>query len=285
MKWSCFVLSLLMLLVLGTSTFAQPVDPWADNIVEYILLQETDVVNDFVTMAPFSDSSTALGEPTRFTSDPENFGGAVQPFNSPFRANEVVSIGEGGSLTVSFNEPVTDDPLNPFGIDLLVFGNSFYFLTPFASEGVAGSASTEGGLIEVSEDGTDFVEVVGVGADGVFPTLGYSDLTDPLSPSAGQTLSDFTKPVDPNFNPTGQTFSVIVAGYNGSGGGVGIDLTATGLGAISYVRISNPLGSGVTPEIDAFADVRAVPEPSSCVLGLAGVIAGMIAGRRKRRKN
>jgi len=154
MKWNGFVLSLSALLVLAASTSTQAADPWADGVVNYT--PGTGIANDFATGNPFSDSSTALGEPTRFTSDSANFGGPVQPFNSPFRANEVVSIGEGGSLTVSFDEPVTDDPLNPFGIDLLVFGNSFYFLTPFASDGVAGSPSTEGGRIEVSADATAF---------------------------------------------------------------------------------------------------------------------------------
>jgi len=279
MNRSRFFLSFATLLALGTSTSTQAADPFADNVVAYT--QGTGVSSDFVTGNLFNDPSVALGQPTRFTSDLANFGGPVHPFNSPFRANEVVSIGEGGSLTVSFDEPVLDDPLNPFGIDLLVFGNAFYFLSPFASNGVAGGAATEGGRIEVSEDGTNFIELTGMEADGIFPTLGYLDVTDPLSSTAGQVLSDFTKPVDPNFDSSGLTLSQIVAGYDGSGGGVGIDLAATGLSAISYVRIFNPAGSGVVPDIDAFADVQAIPEPSTFALaGLMGIITGLATRRR-----
>ena len=282
MKWnSCrFFLSLATVAVLAAAGPLWAADPWADAVVAYT--QGSGVGNDFVTGNAFNDPNVALGQPTRFTSDPANFGGPVHPFNSPFRANEVVSIGEGGSLTLSFDEPVADDPQNPFGIDLLVFGNAFYFLTPFASNGVVSGASTEGGRIEVSADGINFVEIVGVEADGIFPTLGYLDVTDPLSSTAGSVLSDFTKPVDPSFDPTGLTLAEIVTGYDRSGGGVGIDLSGTGLSAISYVRIFNLVGSGVVPEIDALADVRAVPEPSTFVLGgLAMLIAGVACRCRR----
>jgi hypothetical protein len=280
MNLNCFVFYLATLLALGTSMSVRAADPYADNVVAYT--EGTGVGNDFVTGDAFNDSSVALGQPTRFTSDILNFGGPVHPFNSPFRANEVVSIGEGGSLTVSFDEPVIDDPLNPFGIDLLVFGNSFYFLSPYASDGVASGAATEGGKVEVSADGVIFHEITGVGADGIFPTLGFLDVTDPLSSSPGLVPSDFTKPVDPNFDPNGLTLSQIVTGFDGSGGGVGIDLAATGLSAISYVRVSNLAGSGVTPEIDGFADVQAVPEPSTLVLaGLLGITMSLAALRRQ----
>jgi len=84
MKWNGFVLSLSTLLVLSTSASVQAADPWADSVVSYT--SGTGIGND-VTGASFNDSSTAIGEPTRFTSDAGNFGGPVHPFNSPFRAN------------------------------------------------------------------------------------------------------------------------------------------------------------------------------------------------------
>ena len=111
----------------------------ADNVIHYVMGADVADVND-VAGDPFIDPTTALGEPTRFTSEPQLFGGAVTPFQSPFRANEVVSIGEGGRLVLEFDEPVVDDPANPFGIDLLIFGNSFLsFLT--------GEPVTEGGIV------------------------------------------------------------------------------------------------------------------------------------------
>ena len=237
-------------------------DPWADRVVSYT--PGSGIGADFVTGDLYDDPSVSLGEPTRFTSDMANFGGAVTPFNSPFRANEIVTVGGGGSLTVAFDEPVVDDPLNPFGIDLLIFGNAFLFDADFPN-GIAGALASEGGIIEVSENGVDFFAVPGVEADGAFPTLGYTD-TGAFSDTAGSSLTDFTLPVDPSFDLNGLDFSQIVTGYNGSGGGAGVDLATVGLSQISYVRISTAAGAQFFPKIDALADVRAVPEPISLVM-------------------
>ena len=263
---STYILILCLLLTNLRALFA---DPWADNVLNYV--PGSGIQNDFVTGEPFSDASAALGEPTRFTSDPENFGGAVTPFQSAFRATEVVTIGEGGQLLVSFDDPVLDDPNNPFGIDLLIFGNSFLSF-------VDGSPVTEGGIVEVSQDGIRFVTVTGVEADGVYPTLGYSDLAEAFPTLAGSVTSDFLKPVDPAFDVNGKSMSEILVGYNGSGGGAGVDLSSTGLTQISFVRITNPTGSGKDPEIDALADVTSVPEPSS--LPLTGLALGIWYSRR-----
>lgn len=260
---------ILILCLLLTNLRALFADPWADNVLNYV--PGAGIPNDFVTGEPFSDASAALGEPTRFTSDPENFGGAVTPFQSAFRATEVVTIGEGGQLLVSFDDPVRDDPNNPFGIDLLIFGNSFLSF-------VDGAPVTEGGIVEVSQDGTYFVTVTGVEADGVYPTLGYSDLAEDFPTLAGSVTSDFLQPVDPAFDVNGKSMNEILVGYNGSGGGAGVDLSSTGLTQISFVRITNPTGSGQDPEIDALADVNSVPEPSSLLL--TGLALGIWYSRR-----
>ncbi len=236
-------------LVLAASASASP---YADAVVSY---------DPGLNAAPgFTDPATALGEPTRATVPTSPFGGATTPFQPAFGADEIVSIGESGQLTVSFDDPVTDDPANPFGIDLLVFGNAFYTDADFPN-GLAGGLFGEGGVIEVSADGVDFFEVTGLDADGAFPTLGYLDPTGAVTAGGNQVTgtvpSDFLKPVDPAFDPAGKTLAEILTGYDGSGGGVGVDLASVGLGAVSYVRVSNPSGSGVTPEIDGFADVAA----------------------------
>jgi len=278
-----FALSLAVAMVASTAYSTQAADPWADNVVEY--LPGTGISNDFLTGTPFDDATTVIGEPTRFTSDTANFGGATTPLQSAFRNDELVSIGEGGSLTVSFDEPVTDDPNNPYGIDLLIFGNSFLFGTFFNPDfsfnpaGTADGVASEGGIVELSDDGVNFVPVTNVEADGLYPTYGYADLLDPFPAVAGNVLTDFTKPVDPAFDVVGKTFVEIIAGYDGSGGGAGIDIGSLGFSQITYVRISNPMGATSVPEIDAFADVAAVPEPAS--LSLAGLMA--FAGLLSRR--
>lgn len=263
------VIPLLLTCLALTPTSARASGVFADTVVSY---------TEGTGAGTFNNPNDALGEPTRITDPGGTFGGPVTPFASAFGSGELVTIGEGGQLTVSFSSPVVDDPLNPFGIDLLVFGNAFLFDADFPNGIVQGPLFSEGGIIEVSANGTDFFTITGIDADGSFPTLGFNDPTA-ANPSD---LTDFTRPVDPSFtfNP-GDTLNTIIAGYNGSGGGAGIDLATVGLSEISFVRISNPIGSGVTPEIDGFADVTAVPEPSC--LALVGVAGVSLVLRRRRR--
>jgi hypothetical protein len=259
---------------------ANAADPWADVVVQYT--QGGAVGSDWVTSEPFTNPLTAIGQPTRVAGTPESFGTATTPFSSAYRSYEIVSIGAGGSLTLQFSEPVIDHPLNPYGIDLLIFGNSFYSMD-FGAGTATGPIDANVGVIEVSANGVDYVPVTG-GADGKFPTVGYLDTTDPFAPTAGAVLSDFTKPVNPAAlaSVAGLNTAQIISAYDGSGGGSGIDLAGSGLSSISFVRISNPAGSLRTIEIDALADVRAVPEPTT--ITLIAMAATGIAGLRRRQR-
>src|SRR5207237_8434220 len=96
--------------------------PWADQVISYT--QGSGVA------AGYNQPGSALGQPTRFTGI-GSFPGAVTPFNPAFLGTELVSIGAGGSLTVHFDEPVANDPANPFGVDPLIFGNAGYIDTNF----------------------------------------------------------------------------------------------------------------------------------------------------------
>src|SRR5438105_579724 len=99
--------------------------------------------------ANYTNSNAALGAPAS--------GSGVTPFAPPFSTSQLVSIGAGGSLTLQLSTPVVNDPANPFGIDLLIFGNSFFVVT----NGSGSSARTSGAIftssgstrVEVSEDG------------------------------------------------------------------------------------------------------------------------------------
>ncbi|MEM7756396.1 MAG: hypothetical protein AAF297_12285 [Planctomycetota bacterium] len=241
-------------------------DPFADRVISY--------TPGAGVSAGFDDPASALGSPTRVTAPDSPFGGPVTPFQGSFGAGETVSIGEGGQLTVAFDTAVTNDALNPFGIDLLIFGNQFLF---------GDSLFSEGGLIELSADGVTFIEVPNVFAEDGFPTLGFTDVNKPFNdsdgPVTGSIPTDFTKPVDPTFNPLGASLADILAAYDGSGGGLGIDIGALGLDEVSFVRISSPIGSGFGPEIDAFADVRAIPSPAA---GSLLAFAAFAASRRRR---
>jgi hypothetical protein len=221
----------------------------------------------------FQNPSTALGEPTR-SNGTGLFDGDVTPFNSPFQTSDIVSLGLGGELVVAFDAPVEDDPLNPFGVDLLVFGNAFMGLD-FGSLLATGTIFSEPGVIGVSQNGSDWVDIVGVFADDLFATLGYNDSPGPFD-SGGSDPTDFTRSVDPSIQVgdfAGLTFAEVVAIYDGSGGGVPVDLAGTGLAWIQYVRVRDPFDDGVGPEIDAFADVTPIPEPTSLPLLMAALAA------------
>lgn len=260
---------LVLALAAGLPAPARAADPWADAFFDF---------SPGVGGSPvYADPAAVVGPPTRFSGAIFGFPAAVTPFSPPFDPGEIVSIGAGGSLTVRFDEPVTDDPLNPFGVDLLLFGNAFYTDLAYPA-GLAGPIGADIGVIEVSADGLDWRTIPLVNPDGRFPTLGYSDLTDPYSTSPGLVPSDFTRPVDPSFDPTGLTFAEIVAGYSGSGGGAGVDLAAASLSSISYVRVSKPAGVPGGLEIDALADVSPVPaSPAPALL----VFAAAVRSRRR----
>lgn len=226
----------------------------------------------------YANPDNALGSPIRFTGTAFGFPSVVSPFGGPFDPTDIVSIGAGGFLTVKFDAPVVDDPLNPFGIDLLIFGNSFYEDLDYPN-GLAGGLFADRATIEVSADGVDWRTIPLLTPDGRFPTLGYADSLTPYDTVPGLVETDFTRPVNPAFNPTGKTFHEIVAGYDGSGGGTGVDLAAVSLSSISFVRVSRDASLPGKFEIDAFADVSAVPSP-----GGAAMIALGVALRSRRRR-
>jgi hypothetical protein len=262
--------------VASTATLSAAVaaaDPWADLIIDY--QPGTNPAAGFTT------PSAALGEPTRITNPSHQFGGPVTPASASWGPGETVSIGEGGRLEIKFDEPVINDPQNPFGVDLILFGNSFVTLD-FGNPNMAVTGvAAEGGAIEVSSDGISWTAVPGA-ADGPFPTNGFTDIAEPFPSTPGAVPADFTRPVDPAFNPIGKTFTELIAAYAGSGGGLGIDIGSVGLSSVSFVRIANPTGSGVTPEVDALADVAPIPEPAAGTTFLFGTL--LIAWQIRKRR-
>ena len=246
-------------------------DPWADIMVDYVQGSSPGPA------AGYTNPSVALGSPERITGEGA-FPNVVSPFSPPFLNTEIVSIGAGGSLTLQFNTPVTDDPANPFGIDLIVFGNAGFIDVGFPGGIAGGLFGADGGQIHVSADGKNWMAIPGSSADGLYPALGYLD-SGPYDARAGRVESNFTQPVNPTLllsDFTGLNHEQIVALYGGSGGGFGIDLASVGLSAINLIRIVNPAGSGVNVEIDAVSDVS--PDSRSADLNGDGVVNGLDLG-------
>lgn len=227
----------------------------------------------------YQNPNSALGEPSRIT--PGEFGGAVDPFSAPWQADQLVSIGSGGSLTVRFQFPVLNLDGNPHGLDFLIFGNAAFLITngDFSGGGITdGSlfgASTGPTRISVSADGTQFFTLdtaLAPTVDAYFPTDGAGDPSRAIPPGVR----------DSDFN--GLDLQGIRALYDGSAGGTAFDIgwalqpdgTPALLDAVQFVRVE-VLGDKV--EIDGFS---AVPEPSSSTLLLLGTLVGLARLRARR---
>lgn len=235
--------------------------------------------------AGYTDPTAALGEPSRVT--PGQFGGPVDPFDPAYLGSQLVGLGAGGSLTVGFNSPIQNDPANPFGLDFLVFGNSFFVVTNAtdANFNYIGKPATDGSVF-----GGDGVSTrVSVSKDGqTWFTLNPSlaPALNKLFPTDG--AGSFTTPVDPSLKNSafaGLTLEGIRNLYAGGGGGTGFDLAwaqdAQGhpvtLADINFVRLDVLSGQ---IQIDGFGAVTAAPEPAMWALAGVGLAALTIVRRR-----
>ncbi len=237
--------------------------------------------------AGYTDASTALGSAERFTGE-DIFPGGVTPFNPAWGTDELVSVGSGGELTLGFDTLITNSASNAYGIDFIVYSNSGFLDTSWTDAdpnndgtGVIGSNPFIFGAggeatIQVSQNGINWFTATTTVLD-LFPTLGYSDYTIPTPGSPGLIETDFTQAMDPALmlgDLANLSFAEIIALYNGSGGGIGIDIASTGLTSASFVRFLNE--SGEAFEIDA---VAVVPTPGTLMLLSFGSFAAM---RRRR---
>ncbi len=256
---------------------AQTTVPWAVEVVSF---------DAGTTGTPgFDDPSTALGEPERFTGELAGFPSVVSPFNPAFGTDEIVSIGEGGHLTLRFDRAIRDDPGHLFGVDLIIFGNGGFVDSSFP-DGVVGSDAAMFGLdearLELSVDGVNWVDA-GMFTEGFAPAMGYLD-AGPFDTEPGTVPTDFTRPVDPALTAmdfAGLDMDGIRALYAGSGGGTSIDvagLTGADTG-FQFVRISvdddQDPNTFLSAEIDGIA---VVPAPASLLV----LMGGLFATRRRR---
>lgn len=274
-------------LLCGSAAQADPNDPndpnaYATQVVSYI--PGTGIGGDWITGRPFNDPNCALGRPTVDTTGdawyiPLDMPAPVVHVYPAFRSYELVTIGNGGQLTITFSHPVENDPRNPYGVDFVVFGNAFQVI-----DGVNGWTNgdpnsvtcgmglfKEPGIVSVAQDpnGPWYTFTDGPWADDWGPTLGRVPVDDPndADPNLGTWNvywggpANPTRPIDPN-NPNvsesgfiGKTVRQMCDAYNGSAGGTGFDIGVFGLDWIQYVRVQDKPGSSATTEIDAFSDV------------------------------
>ncbi len=239
------------LLALAAASFVltSPASPFADEVLSY------NAGIGFV--APFTDPTAALGEPSR--TNP--YGEATDPFDPPYGTNQIVSIGAGGHLVVRFHTPILNHPHNLDGLDFTIFGNAGFIITnDFGVSTWIGSPATDGSLfgdsagetrVSVSRDGLHFYEL----------NPAFAPAVDSFPPTDG--TGNFHLPLAPNLSPSnfaGATLNDIRALYRGSAGGASYDISwaqnARGhpvfLPDIRFIRIDVLSGRA---EIDGFATV------------------------------
>jgi hypothetical protein len=274
-RWSAAAFAFLALSNAATWIVAQ--SPYATELIAQ---------NGAYGVSFYSDPNAVLGEPTRIAGDPAS---GNSPYhislvqaaqNRDVAGNNVVttlsrkSDGAGGftygSITVKFDHQVFDDPANPYGIDLNVFGNSFYGGAGFVSDttdmrtyNLVGVTSAEPVVVSVSPDNINwYTYASGPYGDTPFPTQGYAwNAAQHDATGNGWTTSatDFTKPVNPTLAsvlyPSSLAAADAMSTYVGAGGGTGIDLAPSGFAWIQYVRVESNVAH-LNGEIDGFADVR-----------------------------
>lgn len=263
----------LFVTVLAAAAFASA-PSFAENSGASILSYETGTGFS----EGYTDATAALGSPSRST--PGDFGGPVTPFSPPWQQDQLVSVGEGGSIVIEMSAPVFDDPAHAFGRDFIIFGNSGFTIMDFAAEvhrtdGSLFGQTTGEARVSVSRDNETYFSLNPESApvpDGLYPTDGSGNFTLPVDPALEQ--SDFA----------GKSLEEVRDLYASSGGGTAFDIgwaidennQAAGLDQVRFVRI-DVLSDKV--DIDG---IVAVPEPSTEALAVmaAGVIGMICIGRR-----
>ena len=211
---------------------------------------------DWSTGAGYTNKDAIVGPPARET--PGKWGGPITPFSPPYLIGQILSIGEGGEVTLKFGKPIRDESINPFGLDFLVFGGSGFTIT----NGDFGGGGITDGTLFGQADGETRVSVSADGDAWFVLDPKRAPAFDAYHPTDGS--GDFGLPVNPalakgDFAAGG--LAMFTELYDGSGGGTGYDLgwavdaagKAVALGQVRFVRLEVLSGKA---EIDAVSDVR-----------------------------
>ena len=247
--------------------------------------------------SPYNDPSAVLGKPTArcLNNDPMSPQATFRvkltegAYNRDLSGEKVITtINPYEYIVVKFDHKVMDFPLNPYGQDLIVFGNSAFDIEGNTTTSDASNmnqvllGNPAGGIFEavqvsVSQDGqTWYTFDQGPWADDLYPTQGYE--WDRENAQWTDQEMDFTRPVDPNLGLSafsGLSGADAIDLYDGSGGGTPFDLRDltgfnelavdpnSGCRWIQYVRLEGGEGLyALGGEIDAVADVAVCGDPT-----------------------
>jgi len=227
---------------------------WASS-VESLTRGPQDIANPGGALATVGLAASALGPADATSANP----------------NTVVSLGDGGQITLGFAQPITDGP----GFDFAVFENGF------------GDQFLELGLVEVSSNGVDFLRFAAVSQTPTAAQVGSFSALDPtnLDNLAGKYRAGFGTPFDlaqlAGVSPLVDVTSIRYVRI--------IDVVGT-IGAAGKVdslgnKINDPYPTAFASsgfDLDAVGALHTVPEPSGVVLLTIGFASIACLVRRKR---
>jgi hypothetical protein len=205
----------------------------------------------------------------------------VEPpyWTDPNGSNVIFVIPSGGQVTVDMGRKIYDDPNNPYGVDLIVFGNSFFIGTGYVddnsdlwnydlSSGVYGHPT----IVSVSPDGTNWYAYDTVTT--LFPQNAYR--WDGTNHSWADDELNPTRPLNPavygmvfNWQPTALELQPFI----NSVGGTGYDLSESGFPWIQYVRIQP--GAGTYTVIDSIAAVNPAAVGDALAISPDNLVSGI----------
>jgi len=234
--------------------------------------------------SPYNDANAVLGRPTTWIYDDweeETYACSLvyaACYTDPNGGKLITTINNGGEIVVKFDHKVADDPCNLYGIDFIVFGNSFFKgqgdLTPNTNMEdylISNPISVNEEPVKISvaqnSNGPWYAFADGPYGDTAFPTSAFE--WDRNTHNWGEELN-WLKPVNLALSLSGFAGLPVADAielYEGSAGGTGFDLKdlnpndyaaltadpCTGQKWIQYIKVEYL--SSYAGEIDGFSDV------------------------------
>ncbi|HEY1603233.1 MAG TPA: hypothetical protein VGG64_26755 [Pirellulales bacterium] len=233
---------------------------WASSVASLNRGPE-DIANPSLGLASVGTASNALGSPVG-------------------NASRVVSLGDGGSITVGFNMPIKNGP----GPDLAVFENGFL-------SGGASQAFLELATVAVSSDGTNFFTFPDVSDTQTTTQVGGSGLLDAsnLYDLAGKYIAGYGTGFDlselANVSPLLNVNDITAVRITDVVGSIDPQYgTKDSLGNLINDPFPTPFTSSGF-DLNAVGAINVVPEPSGLFLGLTALVAvGALKITRSHRR-
>lgn len=292
---ACIAVGLLVVVLASASSVRAAV--FASEVISYEPGSGLPV--EFGSGEPYDIAESALGSPDDITgeSGPTVLPNVLSPFSAAFNRDEIVSIGEGGHLTLG----LPNFAVAGAGPEIGVVTNVNLFDSDYPS-GVntdpAAAFGIDDALVEVSADGTDFIALNGGNSLTFDMPANFYTNADPFDqePPDSPAFADFGKP-----NPVtdfsqfdGTNHAEVLDLLEGSGGGTWLDLDGTGLDRIAFIRFSvlddGDAETSLNFDLDAVSLANdavgtpvqtVIPEPAT--LTMFGGLAALAMMRRRRR--